>query len=75
MSIRWPGVTANLYQRALPGTSMRSWTVTGEPSSRNAFGHESLSRELAWHSDDALPPAVFKVMKAPGFTPATFATK
>ena len=73
--MRWPGVIAILYQRALPGESMKSLAVSPVPSSGNAFGHESLSRELTWHNDDAVPPIVFNVTKAPGFTPATFTPK
>ena len=53
-SIRWPGTTANLYQRALPGASIRSVATSDVPSSPKAFGHESLSRELTRHADIAV---------------------
>ena len=77
MSIRCPGVTANLYQRALPGASMKSRTVDAGPSSRNALGHESLSRELTRHGDAAVGAGnvSFIVTKSPGLTPETATPK
>ena len=71
--MRWPGVTANLYQRAFPGASMKSRIGCGVPSIRNAFGQESLSRELTRHGDEGVVAGdvIFTVTKTPGFTPAT----
>ena len=33
---------------------MKSWTDADDPSSANAFGHESLSREATTHADEGL---------------------
>ena len=70
-------MTANLYQRAFPGASMKSPIGCGDPSIRNAFGQESLSRELTRQADDGLADGdvVFTVTKAPGFTPETVTLK
>ena len=55
---------------------MKSRTVGAEPSRRNAFGQETLSRELTWHKDAGLAGDVnCTVTKAPVLTPATSTLK
>ena len=69
-------MTLNRYQRALPGASIKSWAM-GESSSGNAFGHESLSRELTRQADMAVTvgDTTLIATKAPGLTPATVTPK
>src|SRR5437016_1130698 len=71
--MRCPGMTPKRYHRALPGASIKSCTLTGEPSSGNAFGHESLSRELTTHAETAVTVGVTTLTdtKSPGLMPAT----
>jgi hypothetical protein len=52
--MRWPGVTLNLYQRALPGASIRSRAKGMASRSVNALGQESLSVELTRHDESGL---------------------
>src|SRR5512144_1133885 len=73
--MRWPGVMGNLYHRALPGASTRSLALAGEPSSGNAFGHESLSRALTRHADVVPALGVPTATKPPGSMPGTDTTK
>ncbi len=75
--MRCPGTTANLYQRAFPGASIRSLAASEAPSSRNALGHESLSRELTRHADIAVTVGDVTLIatKSPGATPATGVAK
>jgi len=56
---------------------MKSRTVDAGPSSRNALGHESLSRELTRHGDAAVGAGnvSFIVTKSPGLTPETATPK
>ena len=75
--MRWPGVTANLYQRALPGESTKSRAVAVEPVSARAFGQKSLSPELTRHGDGPVADGAVTstVTKSPGVTPVTAALK
>ena len=56
---------------------MKSRTVDAGPSSRYAFGHESLSRELTRHVEAAVGAGdvTFIVTKSPGLTPETATPK
>jgi hypothetical protein len=75
--MRWPGVTANLYQRALPAESTKSRAVALEPVRVRALGQKSLSPELTRHGE--VPVAEGAVTrtatKSPGVTPETAALK
>src|SRR5438094_7251759 len=56
---------------------MKSCAVGAESTSRNAFGQESLSRELTRHDDDALRDGAvsFTATNTPGLTPETSTPK
>src|SRR5829696_1665638 len=75
--MRWPGVTSNLYQRALPAESMKSRAVAVPPVSVSALGQKSLSPELTRQADAAVADGAVTrtVTKLPGVTPDTVAPK
>ena len=70
-------MTANRYQRALPGESMKSRAVALEPTRGSAFGQKSLSAELTRHGEGpvAAGDVTRTVTKSPGVTPVTAALK
>ena len=66
-----------MYQRALPGASIKSLALGAVSTSANALGQASLLRELTRHVDcePGVGDATLSATKAPGLTPDTFTPK